>query len=152
MHIMSEMEDADGLAITYNTYWTFFMGRDTGPGLKTVSVLVRDFATRKGLRSKATMVIVVLTMVFVMSWPTIASAMSSYDNNTISYINRTDKTQVPFSSFKPLLYVIHDGSRINLTDDLKVFWCEGSCEYYLPSIMEKPPWQLDCHGPDPGRH
>lgn len=146
------MEGADGLAVTYNTYWTFFMGRDAGAGLMTVFVLVRDFATRKGLQSKVTMVIVVLTMVFVMSWPTIAGAMTSYDNNTGSYVNRTDDTQVPFSAFQPLLYVIHDGPRINLTDDFKVVWCNGSCEYHLPSIMDKPPWQLDCHRPDPGRH
>lgn len=120
------MEDEDGLTVTYNTYWTFFMAREAE--FMTVSVLIRDFATRKGLRSKVTMVIVVLTMIFVMSWPTIASAMTGYDSNNTGYVNMTDDTQVPFSAFQPVLYVIHDGSRVGLSDDYKVAYCDGSCE------------------------
>lgn len=126
---MSEMEEDAGLAVTYNTYWTFFLAREADLG--TVSALIRDFSTRKGLRSKWTMIVVVLTMLFVMGWPTIASAMTGYDSNNTGYVNLTDNTQVPFSAFQPVLYVIHDGSRVGLTDDYKVPYCNGSCKYTL---------------------
>lgn len=133
---MSEMEENDRLSITYDTYWTFFMARDAN--LTNSLVLIRDFAVRKGLRSKVTMIIAVLTMVFVTSWPTIASAMTGYDSNNTGFINLTDSTQVPFSSFKPLLYVIHDGSRVGLSDDYPVTYCNGSCEHlcFFPGVCD----------------
>lgn len=124
---MSEMEDVDRLAVTYDTYWTFFMAKQVD--FTTISVLFRDFATRKSLRSRFTMMIIVFTMIFVMAWPTIAAAMTGYSSNNTGLVNLTDNTQVPFSLFKPVLYVIHDGSRVGLSDDYIVEYCNGVCEY-----------------------
>lgn len=126
---MSEMED-NGVTITYNTYWTVFMGKESE--LLTSLFLLRDFTTRKRLRSATTMVIIMFAMLFIMGWPTIASAMTAYDSINYGYVSMTDNTQVAFSAFRPILYVIHDGERVNLSSNYPVPYCNGSCKSSQP--------------------
>jgi hypothetical protein len=45
------------------------------------------------------------------------SAMSGYDSNVSSRILDRENNLIAFSSFHRVLYVIHDGWRINLTGD-----------------------------------
>jgi hypothetical protein len=83
--------------------------------------VIRDFVARRRLKSMWAMVFMVATMLFVLVWPTIASTMTGYDSNNVAFIKIKDGSLIRFSAFVPLLYIIHDGSRIDgLTDEYLV--------------------------------
>ncbi|KAI3393152.1 hypothetical protein diail_4677 [Diaporthe ilicicola] len=105
--------------ITYRTFWTTFMQRE--PSLQSITRLIRDFASKRGLRSKVAMAFMVITMLFVMAFPTLASAMTGYTANNEAVIKMQDGTQTPFGDFRQLTAIIHDGSRVGLEADYKVF-------------------------------
>lgn len=99
--------------VTYQTFWAVFM--QDGPSLRSIILTIRDFAWIRGLRSKATMVFMILSMTFVLAFPTLASAMTGYSANTEAVVRTNGVNQVPFSQFKRARYVIHDGNRVNLS-------------------------------------
>lgn len=97
-----------------------------------VTGVIRDFLARRRLRSIAAMVFMTVTMLFVLAWPTVASAMTGYDSNNVAFIKIRDGSLIPFSSFIPLLYIIHDGSRIEgLKDEYLVPCCSETSKYLL---------------------
>lgn len=97
-----------------------------------VTGVIRDFIARRRLKSIAAMVFMTVTMLFVLAWPTVASAMTGYDSNNVAFVKIRDGSLIPFSSFVPLLYVIHDGSRIDgLTDEYLVPCCSETSKYLL---------------------
>lgn len=119
--------------VTYRTFWTSFMRSDAS--LLSVIRLIRDFASRRGLRSKVAMAFMIITMVFVMVFPTLAGAMTGYTANNEAVIKFGNGTQTPFGKFRQLVAIIHDGDRVNLTSEYMVF--KGSpqnqletCGYY----------------------
>lgn len=86
--------------------------------------MIRDFIARRRLKSMTAMIFMAVTMLFVLAWPTVASAMTGYDSNNVAFVKIKDGSLIPFASFIPLLYVIHDGSRIDgLTDEYLVPCC-----------------------------
>ncbi|KAG8157774.1 hypothetical protein KVR01_012436 [Diaporthe batatas] len=105
--------------VTYRTYWTIFMQNHAS--VQSIFRLVRDFTTKRGLRSKVAMVFMILTMVFVMAFPTLASAMTGYTANNEAVIKFGNGTQTPFENFNQIVAIIHDGGRVNLTDEYMVF-------------------------------
>lgn len=58
------------------------------------------------------MVSMVATMIFILSFPTLMSAMSGYDSNVVPRVQDGEDNLVPFDKYSRLLYVIHDGWRI----------------------------------------
>lgn len=54
----------------------------------------------------------VATMFFILAFPTLMSAMSGYDSNVVSRVEDGEDNLVPFDKYSRLLYVIHDGWRI----------------------------------------
>jgi len=106
--------------ITYDTFWAFFV-RDDASLLATLQV-IRDFATRRGLRSRAAMVFVVFTMALVLAFPILASAMTGYTSSTSSFVLDAAGNFMSFSQLRPAAYRIHDGWRIGLTGDYVVTW------------------------------
>lgn len=106
--------------ITYRTFWASFMQSDVT--MPSIVRLIRDFASNKGLRSKVAMAFMIITMVFVMVFPTLASAMTGYTANNEAVIKfGKGHQQTPFGTFRQLIAIIHDGSRVNLTDEYMVF-------------------------------
>lgn len=118
---MASMSREDTRPVTYDIFWTFLMSQEIG--LKVLWSTIRDFTTGKSVRSKTTRILIILTMSFVMAWPTLASAMTGYNSLTTAVIKTKDGLYVPFSSFQPVLYMIHDGSRVGLTDEYIVPYC-----------------------------
>ncbi|KAK3690449.1 hypothetical protein B0T22DRAFT_481627 [Podospora appendiculata] len=104
--------------VTYATYWTVFI--EGQPSLTSTTQLVRDFATRKGLRSKAAMTFIVAAMVYVLAFPTLAGAMTGYALENGSFVQDLDGNLIPTSNFTAIQYIIHDGARVNLTNDQQV--------------------------------
>lgn len=105
--------------VTYRTFWTSFMQSEASLG--SIVRLIRDFASRRGLRSKVAMAFMVITMVFVMVFPTLASAMTGYTANNEAVIKFGNGTQTSFENFRQIVAIIHDGGRVNLTAEYMVF-------------------------------
>lgn len=94
--------------------------------------IIRDFVARRRLKSILAMVFMVATMLFVLAWPTVASAMTGYDSNNVAFIKIRDGSLIRFSSFEPLLYIIHDGSRIDgLADEYLVPCCTAESKPFF---------------------
>jgi hypothetical protein len=88
----------------------------------------RDFTTRQRLRSKIAMIFMLVTMGYILAFPTIASAMTGYNGNVAAFVPDNSGNFVKFESFQPVLYVIHDGDRINKTKDSAVTaFASGHC-------------------------
>lgn len=62
------------------------------------------------------MVFITTIMAFILAFPTLVSAMSGYDFNVASNVMDRDGNLIPFSNFSRVLYVIHDGWRIDQND------------------------------------
>lgn len=105
-------------AITYNTFWIIFMNDDAS--FMSTARIMRDFTTKRGLQSKTAMVFIVISMIYVLAFPTLASAMTGYTTNSAAFVADSQQNLLSFSSFAPVAYVIHDGWRVNLTGDYLV--------------------------------
>lgn len=101
--------------VTYDTYWTVFMKDEVSA--MSIFHVIRDFATNRGLRSRAAMIFMIMSMIFVLAFPTLVSAMTGYTTNREAFITDSQQNLIPFASFIPVAYIIHDGWRINLTGD-----------------------------------
>ena len=116
VYVRASMETAP---VTYRTFWTSFMQSDAS--VLSIVRMARDFASKRGLRSKVAMTFMIITMVFIMVFPTLAGAMTGYTANNQAVIKFGNGTQSPFGRFRQLVAVIHDGERVNLTANYRVF-------------------------------
>jgi hypothetical protein len=66
------------------------------------------------------MTFMVSTMIFISAFPTLGSAMTGYVANVQAFVNVTDGNLVPFNTFLKVCFIIHDGHRINQTDEFLV--------------------------------
>lgn len=76
--------------ITFNTFKTIFVARDANTAMG-VCGLIRDFTRRKSLPNKVATVFMVVTMVFVLVFPTFVSSMSGYSANVQSFVEDQSK-------------------------------------------------------------
>lgn len=104
--------------VTFNTYRTVFLQNDSS--LVAIPRLIRDFARRRGLHSTTAMVFMIATMIFILVFPSFASAMTGYSGRLKSYIPDASNNYISFDGFRSVLYVIHDGWRIGKTGDYVV--------------------------------
>ncbi|KAI1505009.1 hypothetical protein F5X99DRAFT_333900 [Biscogniauxia marginata] len=104
--------------ITYATFFIIFL-HDSPSILSTVR-LVRDFIFSRSLKSKVAMLFMISSMIFILGWPTFASAMTGYTSISKAYVLDISDSYIPFSEFQALSYVIHDGWRVNLTGEYLV--------------------------------
>lgn len=82
-----------------------------------IPLLIRDFVWRHSLTSKAAMIFMIATMVLVLIFPSFGSAMTGYTPNLKAFIPEGENTSVAFESFEIVLFTLHDGSRINYTNE-----------------------------------
>lgn len=61
-----------------------------------------------------------MSMMFVIAFPTLASAMTGYTPAIQAFVRRDDSSFVLFSELELTAYVIRDGTRLNLTKDYAV--------------------------------
>ncbi|KAI6083072.1 hypothetical protein F4821DRAFT_245572 [Hypoxylon rubiginosum] len=108
----------DHSPVTYRTFWVVFLHQE--PTFFSIWHLLRDFISFRRLSSIVAMVFMIMTMIFVLVFPTLASAMTGYTPVTKAFIQNDGERLIPFSDFKVLAYVIHDGYRINMTTDAYV--------------------------------
>ncbi|KAH7351445.1 hypothetical protein BKA66DRAFT_278434 [Pyrenochaeta sp. MPI-SDFR-AT-0127] len=97
--------------VTYQLFRTIFI--ETEPSLPSTYRTIKSFIFQRRLRSRTAMTFMVVTMVFILAFPTLISAMSGYDANVGSHMRDRDDNLIPFQNFSRILYVVHDGWRIN---------------------------------------
>lgn len=115
--------------VTYEIFWTVFLLKD--PHGVSILKLIREFSLNRGLASKIAMGFMVLSMTFILTFPTLASAMTGYQQNNKAFVSDISGNYVPFSLFSQVSYVIHDGQRVNLTKDYPVVTRDTSkCENF----------------------
>lgn len=122
----------DTAPITYDSFRTIFV--DTGPSIWSTVWLIRDFTLRRNLQSRIAMLFIVTTMVFILAFPTLGSAMAGYKSIVSAYIPENDSgNRILFFQFLPVLYIIHDGERIGKTSDFPVT-ANSSDPYYVSMV------------------
>ncbi|KAK4446801.1 hypothetical protein QBC34DRAFT_496606 [Podospora aff. communis PSN243] len=125
---------------TYTTFWVVFLHRE--PSLAAWLRLIREFWRGGVLNSKIAMGFMSLTMLFVISIPTLTNSMTGYTPTFQAFVRtqdpipkssssnlvitvatkgglispRPDSSLTLFATFQETLYVIHDGSRVGLDD------------------------------------
>ncbi|OTA56503.1 hypothetical protein K449DRAFT_306300, partial [Hypoxylon sp. EC38] len=105
-----------GLApVTYTTYFTMFL--ESEPSFFSTFRVVRAFISERGLKSRVSIIFIVWSMLFLIRWPTLASAMTGYTTLNKAFVPDNNGNYIPFSDFQPIAYIIHDGWRVNLTSD-----------------------------------
>ena len=106
--------------VTYGVFYAFLV--EDQPSLVTTSQVIRDFATRQAVRPNIAAFFIVMSMVFGLAFPTLASAMTGYTVQTDAFVSYglPGGGIVPFSTLTPIAYVIYDGGRVNLTDNYLV--------------------------------
>lgn len=99
----------ESTSVTFGTYEaiTLQSGSITG-SLK----LARDLFKNPTLRAKFLIFWIILSALFVLLFPTMASAMSGYAANIDAYILTDTGDMAPYSKFNILRYVIHDAERL----------------------------------------
>ncbi|CAI6331827.1 unnamed protein product [Periconia digitata] len=115
LYVTTSMESTP---VTYNSFRTIFI--QDAPSILSVIRLLHDFLTKKGLKSRFAMAFMMTSMVFMLAFPTLASAMTGYTTYFTAQIKDYDQDSIPFYKFKLLLYTIHDGDRVGLTKDYPV--------------------------------
>ncbi|XP_014551170.1 hypothetical protein COCVIDRAFT_31238 [Bipolaris victoriae FI3] len=81
---------------------------------------IKSFITQRRLRSKIAMAFMTATMLFILAFLTLMSAISGYNSNVSSRVPDLSDNLVSFGNFSRVLYFIQDGSRINKSDNLWV--------------------------------
>ena len=108
-------------SITYDTFWTVFITKETS--LFSVVAMALDFSKRAALKSKTAMVFIIASLGFIVAFPTLASSMTGYASNTAAFFEDSRQNRILFDSYGRVLFVIHDGWRLNLTADYQVvYW------------------------------
>ncbi|KAK0619454.1 hypothetical protein B0T14DRAFT_455773 [Immersiella caudata] len=167
---------------TYTTFWVVFLHRE--PSLAAWVRLLREFWRGGVLNSRTAMTFMSLTMLFVLSIPTLMNSMTGYTPMSAAFIRTDDyklsqalqlansttpirsgpqtlpgASQSVFWGFQEVIYIIHDGARVGLTDEHPVpspngQWTGGIGEplvshYDLPWMCrnctsQSPPKGEDC--------
>ncbi|KAK4444532.1 hypothetical protein QBC34DRAFT_474791 [Podospora aff. communis PSN243] len=104
--------------VTYSTFWTAFM--DGQPSMYSTLHLMRDGAFGGVGQSRASMAFFAIAMPFVLAFPTMASTMTGYRAKAGAFVTDSKNNLMAVDSFVPVLYAVHDGQRINLTENYMV--------------------------------
>ncbi|KAH6663284.1 hypothetical protein F5X68DRAFT_123649, partial [Plectosphaerella plurivora] len=104
--------------VTYNTYFTTHL--ESSASVRSTLKMMRDFSTRKGLRSRIAMAIIILDLLFMLAWPTLASIMTGYTSEEASFVRDSAGNLITTTQINTLAYVIHDGWRVNVSGDYLV--------------------------------
>lgn len=117
---------------TFATFFVVFLQPE--PTLMSTYRLIREFSIHRRPGSIATAIFIPLTVIFTLVFPTAVNSMTGYMTVNDPYVEDRNGRMIPFSDFDRVAYIIHDGKRINETDDLIIpFHSAGNVNPYLPS-------------------
>ncbi|OTB02088.1 hypothetical protein M426DRAFT_13927 [Hypoxylon sp. CI-4A] len=132
-HVFSQYTatSMDKSPVTYRTFWIIFLQKE--PSLLAIWQLIRDFTAYRRLNSTIAMVFMILTLAFVLIFPTFSSAMTGYTPVPKAFVENEVGSLIPFADFEFAHYVVHDGDRINLTRDAYITRPRSS--YYVDPVL-----------------
>lgn len=104
--------------VRYDIFWTAFLDRQST--IFTAWDMGQAFTNQRTRRSRGAVVFIMLSILFVVAFPTLISAMTGYRFNTEPFIADTQNALIPFARFALVAYVIHDGDRVGLGPDYPV--------------------------------
>ncbi|KAK0748475.1 hypothetical protein B0T21DRAFT_389336, partial [Apiosordaria backusii] len=104
--------------VTYNAFWTAFLQPE--PSAFSTYKIMMDCSFHRALGNKLAVVFTIMSLVFIIIFPTQASALSGYVGIAEAFIKDYRGNYVKFSEFDFALYILHDGHRVNMTDDLVI--------------------------------
>ncbi|KEF53992.1 uncharacterized protein A1O9_09787 [Exophiala aquamarina CBS 119918] len=107
--------------------------------------LARDLLKHPSIQARFMVFWVITSAIFVLSFPTMASAMSGYAANIKSYVDVGEGDMVGYASFSLVRYIIHDGDRLggNFGKDYKVLVGKYSERTEIVDVQESE----DCIAP-----
>ncbi|KAI1800065.1 hypothetical protein F4811DRAFT_54842 [Daldinia bambusicola] len=114
-YVTTSMEFAP---VTFTVFSYIFLQDE--PSFFSTIGMARAFIFNRGLKSKLAMVFIILSMLFIIAWPTVAGAMTGYTTTNDAFVPDTSNNYISILSFQPVLYVIHDGERVNLSNNTYV--------------------------------
>ena len=100
--------------VTYNTFWAIFI--ESAPGFFATVQFLRDTITGRSLLAKPAVFFMLWSMIFILAFPTMMSAMTAYDLTNRAYFRDEagDNLMIPLEHFELLAYMVHDGKRAGL--------------------------------------
>jgi hypothetical protein len=104
--------------ISIPTYRTIFLQHE--PSILSSLSLIRQFIRYGSLKSKLGAMWIVIGSIFVVSFSTISSAMTSYSSDMEPSILVNGSDSVLLANLYTVRYIIHDGWRVGKTADYSV--------------------------------
>jgi hypothetical protein len=86
------------------------------------------------LASKVAMVSMIASMVFIVAFPTLASAKTGYSGNIQAFATDRNQVLVPIDELITLAYIIRDGWRVGLNGEQPV---DSKSKSFFPSVNVK---------------
>lgn len=110
---------------TYATFWIIFLQREIS--LHNIYLLIRDCAFSKPLSSRLAAAFIITTLIFILSFPTLAGSATGYTPKLAAFLTQKDGNLLPYSQVQFLAYIVRDGRRINQTDNYHVPFIDPTC-------------------------
>jgi hypothetical protein len=96
------------------SYGTFESMAFTSPTFVSPFILIRDFATNKGLRARVAVAWTIIASFYVLAFPSLNDTMSGYSTNMEAFLLDDSGILVPWSNYSKVRFTINDGERIGL--------------------------------------
>lgn len=112
--------------ITFGTFRTVFLHNEAS--LVSIPRLIQDFSYRHSLHSRAAMIFMIVTLAFILLFPTFGSAMSGYSAGVQPYVLDRDNNYVPFEKFGSVDISSKIWIAVNQTYDHTYIQEKGICQ------------------------
>jgi len=94
------------------SYTTFESLAFTPPSFLRAWNIVPDIRTSRVMKARLTLIWIILSSLFVLSFSTLIAAMSGYNTNTFAAMQTYDGELVPWNEYQVIQFGIHDAERV----------------------------------------
>jgi hypothetical protein len=99
--------------VTYDTFWSINIEPTS---VQSIYRMFRDVVKTASFRFRSAVVLMACSSAYLISFPIVVAAMTGYSTNIAAFAPDHNNALIPFADFVPVVYVINDGSRLNLSD------------------------------------
>ncbi|KAH6626304.1 hypothetical protein B0J18DRAFT_137439 [Chaetomium sp. MPI-SDFR-AT-0129] len=123
--------DKTAQPLTYDAFWIIFLHQEAS--VRSIYRVGTDPTVYRAVRHKTAAIFALLSLIFVLVFPTLAGAMTGYVMKTDPYVKDApgeDGNYIRFDEFDFVAYVVHDAWRIGKTGDWLIPQPAGSFPGY----------------------